>query len=114
MSITFAAITNTEKRCQAVIPVLRQTLGFKYRPHVLTPNLIAEFEASKDSGAQTAGFVDQFVRFISWWDIDDGDPPSNMPVNKDTVGNVSMFLLSAIMEAAVADVKPGEAKSSTS
>lgn len=128
MPLQFANIVNAEARASCAVPGVGEKLNFTYRPNILTPNLLAEFDAAKTAENATQGFIEQFVRFISWWDIEvpgqgpDGQPALdgagqprmvNLPITKETVGDMGFFLLSAIMAAAIEDAKPGEAPSAS-
>lgn len=122
MALQFADIVNAKAYADCAVPGVAERLKFAFRPNVITPNLLAEFDKAKEANETTAGFVDQFKRFISWWDIEvpeldaDGKPTGqnvNLPVNENTIGETGFFLLSAIMSAAIEAAKPGEASSAS-
>lgn len=113
MPVRLSAIAGAETSCSAPVPGTEESLAFRYRPNAITPRLQAEYEKSVAAGQATTGLVDQFLRFVSWWDIvDEKDKP--VPLDRESVENMSVNLLGALLIAATEDMAPKATKNGRS
>ena len=101
MSLTISDLL--AKKCNLVADLFGNPVQLEYRPHVITPQRMAELGklTVKDS------LVKQICMIVSSWDIEleAGKP---LPITKDALEKVPVDVLTAILKAINDDVVPDE------
>ena len=91
-------------RASGQAPYMGDTLDFKYRPGMITPNTYAKLQADQTVD-ELAGF---FASAIVTWDLTETDPTSGekrrLEVTEETVRKLPMGLIRSIANAIMSDV----------